>query len=173
MPFFFLMKMRENQTKLNSDSVFKPRKACYSRVWQHGFSATRLPSTSFQPFQPLSGRHSFLNDISASFTRIVHSQGVVFRQHTYTPPTHDCTQTHTHTLQLKLYEVTDIKQREWHMLYAHRADLNCIWTCVSEESHHWVHKAWTVCTQPLVLESRPLEGLGFHEKWWKIQKSAC
>lgn len=151
------MKMKENERKLNGDSVLE---ASWN-VWFWSLTLWFLWDLIFLQCSSLQ-RHcslwwsqveAFLNYFSASFTRIVFTQVVVTRPHT-------CTPTHTHTL----YKVTDIKQREWHMLYTRRADLNCIWTRVSEECHHLIHKAWTVSTELLVLETWPPVGLYFHEK---------
>lgn len=120
------------------------------------FSTMQLASTSFQPLV-VTGRCFPELLFRLIYKDCVHSRDGYLPTHMYTH-THACSPTHT------LYKVTDIKQREWHMLHAPRADLNCIWTCVSEGCHHLIHKAWTVCTELLVLETWPPEGLHFHEK---------
>lgn len=128
------------------------------------FSTMQLASTSLQPLV-VTGRGFPELRFRLIYKDCVHSRGGY-------PPTRMCTHTHTHMYTHThacspthtLYEVTDIKQREWHMLHTRRADLNCIWTRVSEECHHLIHKAWTVCTELLVLETWPPVGLYFHEK---------
>lgn len=165
----FVMKKKENERKLNGDGVFEAswNVLFWSLTSWFLWDLIFLQCSSLQRHCSLwwSQVEAFLNYVSASFTRIVFTQEVVIRQHACTPThtrmythTHACSPTHT------LYKVTDIKQREWHMLHAPRADLNCIWTRVPEECHHLIHKAWTVCTELLVLETWPPVGLYFHEK---------
>lgn len=137
---------------------WRPREMFDSGVWHYGFCEIWFfyNAARFNVIAAFGGHRLRLSWI----TFPPHLQGLCSLKWWLPAHTHVHPHTHTHTL----YKVTDIKQREWHMLYTRRADLNCIWTRVSEECHHLIHKAWTVSTELLVLETWPPVGLYFHEK---------